>query len=128
MLKIFFFLYRVCTLCIVKVGDVMLMNFYNFFVTSVFHVIHVQVCTLFVCNYMHEIKFLIKLKCISNFSFIDISLILFIIICVLTLIIMSIVSVVVIILWRKRRTNGYTLTPLQLRQMQDDLIEQTTRL
>ena len=68
-------------------------------------------------------------KCIFYvFFFLDIRIILYIIIGVLALIIVSVVGVVVIILWRKKRRNGYTPTPLQLRQIQNDVIEQSTRL
>ena len=60
--------------------------------------------------------------------FLDIRLILYIIIGVLALIIVNVVGVVLIILWRKRRINEYSPTPLQLRQIQDAVIEQSTRL
>ena len=68
------------------------------------------------------------LKCILMFFFLDIRLILYIIIGVLALIIVSVVGVVLIILWRKRRINECNPTALQLRQIQDAVIEQSTRL
>ena len=85
---------------------------------------------LFCLFFMHEINFLhvksLNVFCIVVF-FLDISWILYIIIGVLVMILV-VSSIIIVVKVYMNRRHGYVPTPVQLRNLQEELQVQTSRL